>query len=77
MREVLTIAGGEVRVGDELYNRHAYHVTAAWVRVTAVEARGDDVWISTTVWDTTVHRRQGIAVRRGVESDGSPVTRPV
>ena len=64
MRKQLTIAAGEVRVGDELYNSHAYHSSAAWVEVTSVEVLGTDVRISTSVWDTTKHVREGIAVMR-------------
>lgn len=66
MRKQLTIAAGDVKVGDELYNDHAYHSTAAWVPVIAVQVLGTDVRISTSVWHTTKHVREGIAVMREV-----------
>jgi|HubBroStandDraft_4_1064222.scaffolds.fasta_scaffold00070_74 hypothetical protein len=37
--EFLTVAAREVRVGDCIYNSHAYHPSARWIRVTSIERR--------------------------------------
>lgn len=76
-----TIEAGAVRVGDRIFDRGAFHPSAAWVRVTKV-GRGSVTWttqgghkvrgkaaiITTTNWSTVKHPREGIAVRREGEA---------
>lgn len=63
-----TVAGSDVRVDDYLHNSHAYHSTAAWVRVLHVESPDEHGYVTlhTTVFKTTLHGREGIAVKRDV-----------
>ena len=61
----MTIAAKDVREGDYLYNSHAYHPSAAWVRVTHIESlESGNLLIGTTVWYTVLNREEGITVKR-------------
>lgn len=63
-KKIVSIAAGEVKVGDHIYNHAAYCRKAEWLRVKSVESRGDYTLIHTDVWTTSKHRREGIAVQR-------------
>lgn len=65
MAGILTVAAKEVVVGDEVFNRLAFHPSAQWVRVTAVLPSGTgSVIIRTFSWDTWKHPEEAIGVRR-------------
>lgn len=72
-----SIEAGALRPGDFIHNPHGYCERAKWVRVTAVRREptiyttegghrvpGESVVIDTTVFTTTRHPREGIAVDR-------------
>jgi hypothetical protein len=68
-KHIVMIAAGEIRIGDELYNAHAYHPRAAWVDVVKVEPSRHTpghVDIQTSVWLTIRHAKDEIAVRRPI-----------
>lgn len=67
-----TVAAGTLRVGDEVYNSHAYHPTAAWVRVIGVDIVGHEVWVETDTWQTILHVMEAIAVLREERKVGVP-----
>lgn len=66
MDTMLTVAARDVRPGDQIYNSGAYHPSAAWVLVKEVIVVGDSIKISTHVFDTWKHPREGVAIRRSV-----------
>ena len=62
---ITTIAAKDVREGDYLYNSHAYHPSAAWVRVTHIESlESGNLLIGTPGWYTVLNREEGITVKR-------------
>jgi hypothetical protein len=67
--KTVTIKAGEVKPGDQLYDRMAYHRAACWVRVEKVEKRGNYVNIHTSRYTTSKHSREGIAVLREESSE--------
>lgn len=61
---IVSVRAEEVQKGDRIYNENAYHPSASWVEVTGVETRDENVVITTSVFTTYLHKRQGIAVER-------------
>lgn len=57
-----TRAVEEVRVGDRIYNRHAYHPRAAWLEVVEVLKEGGYIRLRTGVYDEIRHPKEGIAI---------------
>lgn len=61
-----TIKASEVKPGDRIYNKYAFHPSAQWVRVTAVITEKKKVIIKTNVFDVWKHPLEGIAVQRAL-----------
>jgi len=59
-----TIRADQVQPGDQIYNRHAYHASAAWITVRAVETDNGRTSIRTDVYTEVLSSAVGIAVYR-------------
>lgn len=61
----VNIAAKDVRVGDRIYNSHAFHPSAEWPRVTGIEPlESGNLLITSTDFATVLHPEEGIAVIR-------------
>lgn len=61
----LTVAARDVRVGDRIHNPHAFHPSAAWLRVTAITTHHENVALTASgFFFTWKHRDEAVAVQR-------------
>ena len=71
MRLYIVLPTESVQVGDQIYNRNAYHASAEWVEVRRVEKfPSGNVSLVTDIYTETRHGREGIAVKRQMEKRG-------
>jgi hypothetical protein len=71
-----TIQANEVKPGDHIYNKYAFHPSAQWVRVDEVIIKKEKMVIKTNVFDVWKYPTEGIAVQRETKNDSNPSNTP-
>ena len=60
----LCVAFSDVRLGDRIYNKYAYHPAAAWLEVIETTAFLGYIHLKTQIYSTYGHPREGITIQR-------------
>ena len=62
---ITDIAAKDARIGDRIYNHHAYHESAAWLEITAIiiDTEGR-IGLKIDVYTQWFHPEEGVAINR-------------